>query len=187
MWTLLNKLKTKVPPEHIMLSSNCSFSISGVLCKTHVQDLDGRYSMAVHLPSLLSLHFLAQVFIVISPCIVVRHEESTTCPPLKSNPWGHRASKIAYRDQVIRILIENNILKLQSNIRYKRWKIHTAYRLFSTPFVWRNFDPVYLFDIVFGWITKSFVFWIFVSFQDVSWITWIFGHVNRRALNRPLW
>ena len=102
---LLKKLKMRVPPKHIIFSSIWSLSISGLLSKRHVQDLDGRYSIAVHFR--FSLHVLAQLFIVISCCIVDIHEEPTTFPPLKSNPCGHRASKIVGQAQGIPILIKN--------------------------------------------------------------------------------
>ena len=97
----------RVPPKHIILSSIWSLSISGLLSKRHVQDLDGRYSIAVHFR--LSLHVLAQLFIVISFCIVDIHEEPTTFPPLKSNPCGHRASEIMGQGQCILIITKTKI------------------------------------------------------------------------------
>ena len=115
---LLRKLRMRVPPKHIIFSSIWSLSISGLLSKRHVQDLDGRYSIAVHFR--FSLHVLAQLFIVISFCIVDIHEEPTTFPPLKSNPCGHRASKIMGKAQCILIQIKNNEVHHLLDMGYER-------------------------------------------------------------------
>ena len=123
----------RVPPKHIIWSSIWSLSISGFLSKRHVQDLDGRYSMAVHF--LFSLHVLAQLFIVISFCIVDIHEEPTTFPPLKSNPCGHRASKIVGQAQGTLILIKNKYSIFQIwNIKGKKYILH------------KGFFPLHLFE-----------------------------------------
>ena len=127
----------RVPPKHIIWSSIWSLSISGFLSKRHVQDLDGRYSIAVHFR--FSLHVLAQLFIVISFCIVDIHEEPTTFPPLKSNPCGQRASKILGQAQGIPILIKNK--EVDSYSIFQIWGMKGEKYILH-----KGFFPLHLFE-----------------------------------------